>query len=59
MSEEFDAGLVIEKLWLGSEDAAQCDISFLFERNIKNILVCGFGISQIHPPNVFLYFFFI
>jgi hypothetical protein len=49
---EFEAHEIVERMWLGSEDAALSEINELIKRNIKSILVCGCGLPKIHGDNV-------
>ena len=49
---ELNANQIIDRLWLGSEDAAHCPLDILCDKhNIKFILVAGFGLSALHEKN--------
>eukprot|EP00026_Physarum_polycephalum_P020621 Phypoly_transcript_23324.p1 GENE.Phypoly_transcript_23324~~Phypoly_transcript_23324.p1 ORF type:complete len:174 (+),score=17.79 Phypoly_transcript_23324:58-522(+) len=48
----FDAQLICEKIWLGSEDAAHSSLEILKAHNISHILTVGFGLSQIYKEDL-------
>ena len=52
---EFDANLIIENLWLGSEDAAHSPLEVLKSKGISHVLVCGFGLSAKHGEAGIIY----
>jgi hypothetical protein len=54
-NQDFDANLIVDRIFLGSEDAAHCSLQLLREKGISHILTVGFGLTQIHDPNEIQY----
>jgi hypothetical protein len=49
-----NANRIDERLWLGSEDAAEVPLELLKKHGVTHILICGFGLRPRHP-NDFTY----
>eukprot|EP01084_Bolivina_argentea_P242780 407182_1 len=48
---ESNSNNIVNRIWLGSEDAAHTSLDILDKHNIKFILVAGFGITALHENN--------
>ncbi len=43
-----NATLIADRLWRGSEEAAEAPVSVLRQHGVTHVLVCGFGLRPIH-----------
>lgn len=50
-----NANLIDERLWLGSEEAAEASLDVIRRYGISHILICGFGLRPAHPLTTFTY----